>query len=143
MATAHRRIRRNVRKYSPTRLRQIVSVEDAPSGAQPPDSTDSMLPDGGHAAGACSLRATIKHGPPGCCYNAAGSPFVHVRDSSTRRAGAGRSERLFRGDGVLARCRAALRSEEHTSELQSRLHLVCRLLLEKKKQRNCHSLAYH
>src|SRR2546422_4303679 len=27
----------------------------------------------------------------------------------------------------------AARSEEHTSELQSRLHLVCRLLLEKKK----------
>src|SRR2546422_9788850 len=32
----------------------------------------------------------------------------------------------------------ATRSEEHTSELQSRLHLVCRLLLEKKKK---HSLA--
>src|SRR3989449_8620011 len=30
----------------------------------------------------------------------------------------------------------ALRSEEHTSELQSRLHLVCRLLLEKKKTNN-------
>src|SRR2546429_7414875 len=29
--------------------------------------------------------------------------------------------------------RAHARSEEHTSELQSRLHLVCRLLLEKKK----------
>src|SRR2546429_6019580 len=29
---------------------------------------------------------------------------------------------------------AILRSEEHTSELQSRLHLVCRLLLEKKKK---------
>src|SRR2546422_5823571 len=29
---------------------------------------------------------------------------------------------------------AAARSEEHTSELQSRLHLVCRLLLEKKKK---------
>src|SRR2546429_2397426 len=28
------------------------------------------------------------------------------------------------------------RSEEHTSELQSRLHLVCRLLLEKKKIKN-------
>src|SRR2546422_4408108 len=28
----------------------------------------------------------------------------------------------------------AWRSEEHTSELQSRLHLVCRLLLEKKKE---------
>src|SRR2546422_6665992 len=40
----------------------------------------------------------------------------------------------------LAACAAALdrgqveRSEEHTSELQSRLHLVCRLLLEKKKK---------
>src|SRR5256884_6808181 len=32
--------------------------------------------------------------------------------------------------------RANLRSEEHTSELQSRLHLVCRLLLEKKKKTN-------
>src|SRR2546429_6556192 len=30
--------------------------------------------------------------------------------------------------------RVAGRSEEHTSELQSRLHLVCRLLLEKKKK---------
>src|SRR2546429_7115862 len=29
---------------------------------------------------------------------------------------------------------ASARSEEHTSELQSRLHLVCRLLLEKKKK---------
>src|SRR2546429_3073097 len=36
---------------------------------------------------------------------------------------------------VIARV-AARRSEEHTSELQSRLHLVCRLLLEKKKH-NC------
>src|SRR2546429_3224773 len=31
-----------------------------------------------------------------------------------------------------------LRSEEHTSELQSRLHLVCRLLLEKKKTYTLH-----
>src|SRR2546422_7509194 len=31
--------------------------------------------------------------------------------------------------------RAPDRSEEHTSELQSRLHLVCRLLLEKKKKK--------
>ena len=29
------------------------------------------------------------------------------------------------------------RSEEHTSELQSRLHLVCRLLLEKKNELEC------
>src|SRR2546422_3304895 len=32
------------------------------------------------------------------------------------------------------------RSEEHTSELQSRLHLVCRLLLEKKKKTNENTL---
>src|SRR5687768_18166126 len=31
------------------------------------------------------------------------------------------------------------RSEEHTSELQSRLHLVCRLLLEKKKKKDTHN----
>src|SRR2546429_5280554 len=42
-------------------------------------------------------------------------------------------------DGVLSEWfrqphkRFGTRSEEHTSELQSRLHLVCRLLLEKKK----------
>src|SRR2546429_4277444 len=37
-----------------------------------------------------------------------------------------------------SRCRfvGGKRSEEHTSELQSRLHLVCRLLLEKKKKKN-------
>src|SRR2546429_6808842 len=36
------------------------------------------------------------------------------------------------------------RSEEHTSELQSRLHLVCRLLLEKKKKKcqQCRSATY-
>src|SRR5216684_9272228 len=36
-----------------------------------------------------------------------------------------------------AMARARPRSEEHTSELQSRLHLVCRLLLEKKKNPMC------
>src|SRR2546429_3732628 len=43
-------------------------------------------------------------------------------------------------DRQLAVCHEApfYRSEEHTSELQSRLHLVCRLLLEKKK--NVHHL---
>src|SRR5438105_9364526 len=35
----------------------------------------------------------------------------------------------------LARLGDALRSEEHTSELQSRVDLVCRLLLEKKKKK--------
>src|SRR2546429_5970190 len=38
--------------------------------------------------------------------------------------------------GWMAAAEKHSRSEEHTSELQSRLHLVCRLLLEKKKKIN-------
>src|SRR2546422_10124224 len=48
---------------------------------------------------------------------------------------AGREHVIWQGQ-ICARQRAeASRSEEHTSELQSRLHLVCRLLLEKKKKK--------
>src|SRR5687768_18145298 len=39
-----------------------------------------------------------------------------------------------RNHGQVGRLDLDSRSEEHTSELQSRLHLVCRLLLEKKKK---------
>src|SRR2546422_7396078 len=45
------------------------------------------------------------------------------------------SGRLLAGFACRNRPLGAGRSEEHTSELQSRLHLVCRLLLEKKKIR--------
>src|SRR2546429_4000521 len=60
--------------------------------------------------------------------------------ASARRAhhhisAACRSRRVLRGRRRAERARAH-RSEEHTSELQSRLHLVCRLLLEKKKKRH-------
>src|SRR2546422_3638624 len=44
--------------------------------------------------------------------------------------------------GPLRAPMAEVRSEEHTSELQSRLHLVCRLLLEKKKK-NKKKLIYY
>src|SRR5258705_805802 len=47
-----------------------------------------------------------------------------------RGAVLGLAGRVLRGLGAT---RAANRSEEHTSELQSLRHLVCRLLLEKKK----------
>src|SRR2546422_5198550 len=40
-------------------------------------------------------------------------------------------ETYSRSEGIRKLADADLRSEEHTSELQSRLHLVCRLLLEK------------
>src|SRR3712207_7028901 len=42
-----------------------------------------------------------------------------------------------------ARSDAATRSEEHTSELQSRQYLVCRLLLEKKKKSKHNKLLRH
>src|SRR5687768_18056316 len=57
-----------------------------------------------------------------------------VRDLRGRADGA-----QGRVRGVRHRERSEGRSEEHTSELQSRLHLVCRLLLEKKKK-NKHKL---
>src|SRR2546422_9690765 len=55
-----------------------------------------------------------------------GERFLHV-------GGAGLEHAVPR-DGVVGVARHEDRSEEHTSELQSRLHLVCRLLLEKKKK---------
>src|SRR5690606_40514375 len=51
----------------------------------------------------------------------------HVRYSGSRRV-MGRS-----GTPSVQRVKKVYRSEEHTSELQSRENLVCRLLLEKKK----------
>src|SRR5260370_4086744 len=74
------------------------------------------------------------------------SPFLGLRNGAERPAdeadlaakikAAGavgpQRQRLFRHHHRLAG-RAAVRSEEHTSELQSHLNLVCRLLLEKKK----------
>src|SRR2546422_8193968 len=57
-----------------------------------------------------------------------GAGLLRVRTARTAR---------LRGDGGPAHGRLLQprRSEEHTSELQSRLHLVCRLLLEKKKNK--------
>src|SRR2546422_4479877 len=49
--------------------------------------------------------------------------------------------RHVRSRWTIAERAMAPRSEEHTSELQSRLHLVCRLLLEKKKKYNNSSAA--
>src|SRR2546422_7291047 len=67
------------------------------------------------------------------------------RAVSPARPGSVPGDRAERAAGV-ARGRLhdqrpdALRSEEHTSELQSRLHLVCRLLLEKKKTQKYHTI---
>src|SRR2546429_7263869 len=52
-----------------------------------------------------------------------GDPMTHENNLMTVR----------QFDGNAYKSSQTARSEEHTSELQSRLHLVCRLLLEKKK----------
>src|SRR2546427_5547959 len=63
-------------------------------------------------------RSVRQEHPPGCDRVAAAAgdgPVVHRRDTIAPRR---------------------VRSEEHTSELQSQSNLVCRLLLEKKKKKN-------
>src|SRR2546429_6528050 len=59
---------------------------------------------------------------PSCCLTDPHQPLLHTLAYAIRG--------FLEGGRVLDDAR---RSEEHTSELQSRLHLVCRLLLEKKK----------
>src|SRR2546422_6412744 len=59
--------------------------------------------------------------------------FRSVRGRASERPAAVDLHRPARGAAAGSGRRAMKRSEEHTSELQSRLHLVCRLLLEKKK----------
>src|SRR3712207_6987512 len=64
-----------------------------------------------------------------------------VARACLRRDGHGRARLPERGGARRAGARGGLgRSEEHTSELQSRQYLVCRLLLEKKKKLHTISL---
>src|SRR2546422_5215541 len=62
----------------------------------------------------------------------AGPPSERIFVACSRVASASRLRKFFRRE----------RSEEHTSELQSRLHLVCRLLLEKKKKKEIESILH-
>src|SRR2546429_5077963 len=73
-------------------------------------------------------------------------PYTTLFRSVTQRQGLRHSAAVGYIHPILSRpnftlqTHSLVRSEEHTSELQSRLHLVCRLLLEKKKKR---LLRYH
>src|SRR5207249_10264786 len=60
-------------------------------------------------------------------FGASGRGGFRPGSSSATAAGRSRSFRSIRGDSSSA---TKIRSEEHTSELQSRFDLVCRLLLE-------------
>src|SRR5437868_10374304 len=88
--------------------------------------------------------------PPSSCTLFPYTTLFRSRGQSARRGQAGRGARRRTpadSRGVwhrqssrtlaLSHVRADDRSEEHTSELQSRFDLVCRLLLEKKKHSKC------
>src|SRR3989449_6096526 len=82
-----------------------------------------------------ALPHLVAHSHPPASHEAdgidAGPARAEIPDEASRHAGPARHVKDARA--------GAERSEEHTSELQSRLHLVCRLLLEKKKK-NAHIL---
>src|SRR5690625_1440010 len=79
------------------------------------------------------LTPSISRGATSCCDRRKG---CHYWQSPRRRSKAALLSQLCLSTGIAgvicSRMRFDTRSEEHTSELQSRGHLVCRLLLEKK-----------
>src|SRR3989440_1817210 len=79
------------------------------------------------------LRASTRRVTPARCAGRRRGPATRPR-AATGRARAVRPTPSSRQAPCAARPRASARSEEHTSELQSRSDLVCRLLLEKKKK---------
>src|SRR3712207_7142038 len=79
--------------------------------------------------------------PPRCRYSSVSTANQIFSSSRTRLAASAASVALAPARAAFAAPSTmrpspphALRSEEHTSELQSRQYLVCRLLLEKKKK---------
>src|SRR2546422_7097820 len=93
--------------------------DDLPRAEPPPLVLNSKLTEGGTAM----RRRIVAFTVAALLTGAAGvSAQIYAPQSV---------ERYFRLEWEATRGRK--RSEEHTSELQSRLHLVCRLLLEKKK----------
>src|SRR2546427_1909461 len=76
------------------------------------------------------LSACLGTTPQATTPAPASSPLVGVTDTADTSAG---PIYVVDGNVVPPSALAAMRSEEHTSELQSQSNLVCRLLLEKKK----------
>src|SRR3712207_7387220 len=65
------------------------------------------------------------------------TPIANAR-SNKRPSSSSKTNRAARSPRSTAAAAKCSRSEEHTSELQSRQYLVCRLLLEKKKESYAH-----
>src|SRR5947199_1489400 len=71
------------------------------------------------------------------CESSSGACFCRSRNERTTRSD--RFESTWRTRTELQASARSSRSEEHTSELQSLRHLVCRLLLEKKNEPQDHA----
>src|SRR5690606_41096658 len=82
------------------------------------------------------LRALL--GPDGAAANASPSPGVSADAQAGARHRTLRPHCPHAAGSFVSRADCRQRSEEHTSELQSRENLVCRLLLEKKKNDYIH-----
>src|SRR5699024_12107355 len=124
--------------YVVNRVERLESADESDEAAQPPHPGDaaavcsivscpgaSPVPDRPLPAGRLLSEVTCGRSPP--ASGGVGSPPVGDDvDELPPRTGVERN--------LLAHMQSGLRSEEHTSELQSRFDLVCRLLLEKKKK---------
>src|SRR2546422_4352343 len=113
--------------------RTLQNCTSGSSAASPPDASDAAA--SSHAVSRWAKNASISRAKAGLAswFASTGvNPIVTgaavpSEDSSVSRSSSGRYVSS-------AASHSQSRSEEHTSELQSRLHLVCRLLLEKKKK---------
>src|SRR5258707_10173958 len=83
------------------------------------------------ACSVCSVKVSMKYEPPRGSTVLV-TPLSLAMTCCVRRA----IRAAFSVGKARASSSAFVRSEEHTSELQSRQYLVCRLLLEKKKKSN-------
>src|SRR2546422_6498395 len=108
-------------------------------GIPPPDAQRQVLPVNGSREALFAFAQTVVDAGRKAavlCPN----PFYQIYEGAALLAGATPlyasnplENARWQDVQLVYACSPANRSEEHTSELQSRLHLVCRLLLEKKK----------
>src|SRR5947208_11571784 len=108
-------------RLSPVAANSRRPQASIPSASGPPSST--RPPTGAPIASSATVAATLS----------AATNWISLVDSRTLSPSAPAST-IWDRNSKSCVARRIVRSEEHTSELQSPDHLVCRLLLEKKKQ---------
>src|SRR5438874_322779 len=86
--------------------------------------SEAERPFNGNSVTFCVLTTPLTVDEPACPFPACNTKFATASASAR----------------IITRTLAESRSEEHTSELQSRRDLVCRLLLEKKKKKKKHNV---